>query len=159
MQPAPFGRRASAFQPRLSVAALRSAVVKPAPEVRAHALDRAFAFLFSTKGRVPRWHFRLFNIGLVVTDYAVVYVLKRVQADLLGDGFWYGLAEFVAALVVLTLGLWCSVVVTIKRWHDLGKSGYWAWLGVVPVVGWIWQAVMCWRVGMPGPNRYGPAPR
>jgi len=46
--------------------------------------------------------------------------------------------------------------VTIKRFHDRDKSGFWYCVCFVPYVGVIWQVVECgFFPGTPGGNRYG----
>jgi len=55
---------------------------------------------------------------------------------------------------------WASLALTVKRWHDRGKSGAWALLGLIPIVGWTWQGIKCgFLEGTLGPNRFGPSPR
>ncbi len=46
--------------------------------------------------------------------------------------------------------------VTVKRYHDRNKSGWWAWLVLIPVIGWLWQLVeLGFFAGTPKANRYG----
>lgn len=76
------------------------------------------------------------------------------------SALWYALAESLVLLLAYGIVLWCSVVSTIKRWHDQDRSASWAWLGVIPIVGWVGQGIMCaWVSGTPGVNRYGTQPR
>lgn len=58
---------------------------------------------------------------------------------------------------VLGLALaWSAVAVTVKRWHDLDKSGWWSLLYLVPVVGSLWIMLECGCLeGSAGRNRYG----
>lgn len=46
----------------------------------------------------------------------------------------------------------------IRRLHDTDRSGWWAWLNLVPVVGWLVVFVWLCSIGTPGPNRYGDDP-
>jgi uncharacterized membrane protein YhaH (DUF805 family) len=62
---------------------------------------------------------------------------------------------------VLTLGgrlliLWPSLALTVKRWHDRNKSGWWALIGLIPYIGQIWTFIENGLLpGTKGPNRYG----
>lgn len=130
--------------------------------------DRLVTFLFSARGRVSRKTFRRARLGFVLA-YASLYLLifqlqhdaqARLAHAITAHSAAYVLSELAALLLAFGLIFWCGVVVTIKRWHDVGRSGFWALLGFVPVVGWIGQTVMCGLInGTRGPNRYGPAPR
>ncbi len=65
---------------------------------------------------------------------------------------------FVIVALYLTL-VWISFAITVKRWHDRDKSGWWILIGMIPIIGPIWQFVEtgCLR-GTIGSNRYGPDP-
>ena len=39
------------------------------------------------------------------------------------------------------LSVWITLAVQVKRWHDLSKSGWWALINLIPVVGAIWVIV------------------
>lgn len=45
---------------------------------------------------------------------------------------------------VVTLALaWVSFAGVVRRFHDRGKSGWWAMLYFVPFVGWLWIVIEC----------------
>ncbi len=168
MSTSPFDLNGSArFQPR-SVATFS----EPSPQAPTPSgLDRSdafVAFLFSAKGRVSRQAYWLSGLAFYVINLAVLYLAFRPWIALLtghfdlilADGVWYNLAQNLTLLVASALLLWCSVVVAIKRWHDRGKSGWWALIIFVPIVGMIWQLVECgFLPGTAGSNPHGPAPR
>jgi uncharacterized membrane protein YhaH (DUF805 family) len=65
-----------------------------------------------------------------------------------------------AETVVELLLLWPALAVSIKRWHDRGRSGWWVLIVLVPYIGWLWALVENgFMPGTPGPNRYGPPPQ
>ena len=46
-----------------------------------------------------------------------------------------------------------------KRWHDRDKSGWWALLNLIPVIGTLWILIECGFLrGTYGGNRFGPDP-
>ena len=60
---------------------------------------------------------------------------------------------------VAVLFLWGRVVVTIKRWHDLDKSGWWVLIALIPLICEIWTIYECGFVmGSDGDNTFGPDP-
>ena len=65
------------------------------------------------------------------------------------------LAVWVAYLVAMAPPLWS---VTVRRMHGVGRSGRWAILGFLPLMGGPRQTRLLMRPGTHGPNRYGPDP-
>ena len=51
-----------------------------------------------------------------------------------------------------------SLAVTVRRLHDLDKSGFWILIGLIPVVGWIWILVLLVSRGTAGENNFGADP-
>lgn len=49
--------------------------------------------------------------------------------------------------------------VTVRRLHDTGRSGFWIFFALVPIVGPIMLIVWTATAGTPGPNQYGPDPK
>lgn len=65
-----------------------------------------------------------------------------------------------AVLSLINLALLLpSLGVTVRRLHDTDRSGFWIFLGLVPVVGGIILIVWEATAGTPGPNRFGPDPK
>ena len=58
------------------------------------------------------------------------------------------------------LVIWPVLAVTIKRWHDRDKAGWWVLIALIPLVGGAWTLIECgFLPGTPGRNRFGPDPR
>ena len=49
--------------------------------------------------------------------------------------------------------------VAVRRLHDTGRSGFWIFLALVPIVGAIILIVWYASNGTPGPNQFGPDPK
>lgn len=63
----------------------------------------------------------------------------------------------VATLAARLLILWPCLALTVKRWHDRDKSGWWTLIGLIPIFGLIWALVENgFLAGTAGPNKYGP---
>lgn len=56
------------------------------------------------------------------------------------------------ALLLPSLGL------TVRRLHDIGKSGWWIFIGLIPIIGWIILLVWYCKDSQMEPNQYGPVP-
>ena len=52
-----------------------------------------------------------------------------------------------------------SLAVSVRRLHDVGKSGWFLLFIVVLLIGWIYLLYVYVQPGMPGPNEYGPDPK
>jgi uncharacterized membrane protein YhaH (DUF805 family) len=62
-------------------------------------------------------------------------------------------------LAMYPLVIWVSLAISVKRWHDLDKSGWWWLINFVPCIGPLWAFIEtgCLR-GTLGDNDYGPDP-
>ena len=52
-----------------------------------------------------------------------------------------------------------SFAVGIRRLHDVGKSGWMALVGFIPIVGVIWLIVLFCMDSQPGSNQWGDNPK
>jgi len=60
----------------------------------------------------------------------------------------------VSSLVTIAL-LLPSLAVSARRLHDLGKTGWWMLLGIIPLANFLLIYWNC-QVGTDGSNKYGP---
>ena len=64
----------------------------------------------------------------------------------------------VPLLIAMPLFYYCMAAVCAKRYHDLGKSGLYTLIALVPFgIIWVLIELGC-RSGTPGLNKYGPKP-
>ena len=110
------------------------------------AMRGVLQLYLSPAGRIDRatwWRFCMLPALVVSWLVALADRLLGVGGILLG--IWY------AAI------LWPMVALTIKRWHDRDKSGWWLMVLLIPVLGSLWNFVVCgFLSGTAGPNRFGP---
>ena len=66
-------------------------------------------------------------------------------------------APVINAIVALGL-LLPGLAVAVRRLHDRGKSGWWLFIGVIPIIGAIILLVWFVKEGDMGENGYGPEP-
>jgi uncharacterized membrane protein YhaH (DUF805 family) len=112
------------------------------------AVRRGLGNYATFTGRARRsefWFFWLFNLA------------AHVVAGLLDEALLGG-ASVLNAIVSLGL-LLPNLAVSVRRLHDVGRSGWWLLIGFVPLVGIV--VLLIWYVshGEDGPNRFGPDPR
>ena len=67
----------------------------------------------------------------------------------------YGIIYGLYALVMFIPGL----AVTVRRLHDVGKSGWMYLIVLIPLIGVIWLIVLVVTDSSPGENRYGISPK
>lgn len=104
-------------------------------------------------GRARRseyWYFTLFNLIFMV----VAIGLDNVVGSTIGE-LPYGLFYFALALAMFLPGL----AVFVRRMHDIGKSGWWYFIALIPLIGAIWLLVLCFTEGTSGDNEYGADPK
>ena len=52
-----------------------------------------------------------------------------------------------------------NIAVSVRRMHDIGKSGWFILIGLIPLIGWIYVIYCYVQPGQAGPNQYGPDPK
>jgi uncharacterized membrane protein YhaH (DUF805 family) len=104
-------------------------------------------------GRARRkeyWMFVLFNLIFLILAVALDNLLGTAFQDT-GYGIIY---------LIYTLGVFIpSLAVLVRRLHDLGKSGWWLFIILIPLVGGIWFLVLMATDGQRLDNAYGPDPK
>lgn len=100
-------------------------------------------------GRARRKEYWMFNLINVL-----------VAAVLLGLGFLIGENVGFIVYVVYLLGVTLpSLAVLVRRLHDTGRSGWWYFIGFVPLVGAIMLLVFTCGDSKQEQNEYGPNPK
>jgi len=52
-----------------------------------------------------------------------------------------------------------SIAVGVRRLHDVGKSGWFMFIALVPIIGGIWLLILACTDGDSGDNEYGSNPK
>ena len=104
--------------------------------------------LLSMEGRIPRKVFWLYGMLPIVVGALIVAVIESVT----------NLKPWLSTIYNLAL-IWPALAITVKRWHDRDKSGWWVLLNIVPILGPIWALVENGFLrGTEGENRFGGDP-
>lgn len=111
---------------------------------------RQYADFSGRARRKEYWMFILFNIIFAI----VAMILDNVLGIAFGQ-IGYGPIYVIYALAVLLPGL----AVTVRRLHDVGKSGWMYFIVLIPIIGAIWILVLMCTEGDSGSNEYGSNPK
>jgi uncharacterized membrane protein YhaH (DUF805 family) len=105
-----------------------------------------FASVFSFKGRIRRTQYWLTNfiIGLL-------FVPANISNEISDGVAVYTLLIFIPAL-------WISLATIVKRFHDLGKSGWFTCFLMIPIANFIFGIYAVFFKGEENDNQYGPNP-
>lgn len=99
------------------------------------------------QGRARRkeyWMFFLFNFLFTIL-FSIIEMMLGLGGILSGI---YGLAVLLP-----------SIAVSVRRLHDIGRTGWWMLLSFIPVIGLIVLLVFAVLDSQPGENKYGPNPK
>jgi uncharacterized membrane protein YhaH (DUF805 family) len=100
---------------------------------------------FEGRARRPEyWYFTLFC--------ALVGIATSLADAVLFPGFEYGVLGFIYCLALFMP----SLAVGVRRLHDMGRSGWWMLLALLPVLGMIILLIWSCRRS-DADNRFGPS--
>lgn len=111
-----------------------------------HALNalRRYADFSGRSRRSEYWYYVLF-VSLGIVALMVIETLLWETPILTG----------IAYLGIIIP----SLAVAVRRLHDTGRSGWWYFISLVPIVGPIALLVFFCEDSKPGPNKWGPNPK
>ena len=112
------------------------------------AVTSAFQNYVNFSGRARRseyWYFTIF-VGIISGVLSAAAKNGVNIAATLGTIF--ALATFLPGLSV-----------SWRRLHDIGKSGWWNLIALVPLIGWIFIIYWGCKDSEPNANKYGPCPK
>lgn len=117
------------------------------------AIKQAFSNGFVYRGRASRsayWWWALFEVIALFASELLIVIPVAAHSNAAAAVFFIilGIAGIYLALV--------GLAVTIRRLHDIDRSGWWVLIGLVPFVGGIVLLVFSLLEGTPGPNRFQP---
>lgn len=101
---------------------------------------------FNVDGRARRteyWMFFLVYLGIVIVA-SVLDVMLRTQ--------------MISGIVALA-HLIPTITVGVRRLHDIGRSGWWLLIVLLPLIGWLIALYWAVQEGEPHDNIYGANPK
>lgn len=109
--------------------------------------------LFSLHGRIQRHTFAFGSVLLVAVLWSVIAQIVYAEEESGRQVFWSLLLIIGAAM-----SLWCLFALGVKRLHDVGRSGVFAVILLVPPLWPVSIIVLAVWQGEQGDNQYGPPP-
>ncbi|MBX3479145.1 MAG: DUF805 domain-containing protein [Caulobacter sp.] len=107
------------------------------------------------QGRARRSEYWLYILFLTAVEIVLV-VLAAMMSN--GDPESFGPVNIL--LLIFGLGTFLpTLAVAVRRLHDTGRSGFWLFIGLIPLIGAIVLLIFYVLDGTPGPNRFGPDPK
>lgn len=114
------------------------------------AVLKKYAVFSGRSQRAEYWYFFLFNLIISIV-LAIVDGLIGNSSSATGIGLLGGIYSLALIIPI--------IAVTIRRLHDTNHSGWWLFIGLIPIVGVIWLFVLTVTDSNPGENKYGPNPK
>lgn len=115
------------------------------------AINTCFKKYCCFQGRARRAEYWYWALFLFIFDAAVGLVLGLTGMS----------PEKISTFMgFISLGLFLpGLGVTVRRLHDIGKSGWGILINLIPLVGFIIYLVWVLKDSQPGENKYGPNPK
>ena len=110
---------------------------------------------FDFSGRARRkeyWFFTLYHTLLLFTGELLAGFLAKENSPL-------AMVFTVIFFLYILASIIPTIAVSVRRLHDIDKSGWWLFIGLIPIVGAIWSLILMCTDGTSGPNQYGPDPK
>ncbi|EMJ3465381.1 DUF805 domain-containing protein [Vibrio harveyi] len=107
------------------------------------AVLKKYAVFNGRARRKEYWMFFLFNL---IFSFVLGFIDGILGTVFIGT---------IYGLVVLIPG----IAVTVRRLHDIGRTGWWVLIGLIPLIGLIVLIVFAATDGNKGSNEYGANPK
>jgi uncharacterized membrane protein YhaH (DUF805 family) len=107
---------------------------------------KKYAVFSGRARRKEYWYFVLFN-------FIITFVLGFIEAFASGNN--YSVVSTLYGLAVLLP----TLAVAVRRLHDTGRSGWWLFISLIPVIGAIWLLILYFIDSQRETNKYGPSPK
>lgn len=107
-----------------------------------------FKSLFSFKGRIRRTKYWIINLFLGLLIFPIY----------LTDENNVSISALIGMFFLATLAVWIGFAASAKRYHDLGKSGWWIIFQLIPIVGYAFIIYAAFFKGQEHDNKYGSNP-
>ena len=136
-------------------------VERKPPHPARGALDGALLEKFSFYGRIRRLTFLLrFLLAafLAIFPSMVMYLIPGSNGGTEGIETSKMLIAAFWLVLFLATAFWITLASAAKRWHDIGRSGWFVLLLLVPLVDVFVFLVLLLSEGTDGPNDYGAKP-
>ncbi len=112
------------------------------------ALQQNYCNFSGRSSRSEFWWFSLFSCIVSWVVSLVVGIVSDWNVKAISVGSWIVWFAFILP----------SLGISVRRLHDIGKSGWWLFISFIPLVGAIILLVWYCKDSQMEPNQYGPVP-
>lgn len=109
------------------------------------AISTCFRKYVDFSGRARRSEYWYFTLFYVIISVILGVVESAIETQILG-------------LIVGLVFFLPNLAVSVRRMHDIDRSGWWVLIGIVPLIGWIVFIIFC-CTDSKDPNRFGENPK
>ena len=102
---------------------------------------KKYAVFSGRASRKEFWMYILFNV--------IIGIVLAAVGPFIGDKNMVIYTIYMLAVIVPT------IAVEVRRLHDIGKSGWWWFIALVPAIGGIWLIVLLATGSQQADNKYG----
>ena len=108
-------------------------------------------------GRARRKEYWMWTLSVtIIFIFAMIMDnLLGLNFELMGQDLGYGWIYLVAGIAHLIPGL----AVVVRRLHDVGKSGWFYFIVLIPIIGVLWLLVLLCTEGKKEDNKWGTNPK
>jgi uncharacterized membrane protein YhaH (DUF805 family) len=124
------------------------------------AVRSGFGNYVTFSGRARRSEYWFWALFVIIAFVVAIAIDGWINPDLVtttsGNGSYGVSAAGGIVTGIVSLGLFLpGLAMTIRRLHDIDRSGWWILIGLIPFVGFIVLIVFYCTDGTKGPNRFG----
>ena len=98
-------------------------------------------------GRARRSEYWMFTVFNMIFAFVALFVDSMI-----------GTARVLYSIYVIAMFI-PGLAVSVRRLHDVGKSGWMSLIALIPLIGPLWLLVLFFTDSNPGENKYGPNPK
>lgn len=114
-------------------------------EAVSRALVQKYCCFTGRASRSEYWWYALFMLILN-------FIINIVTLSMSQDG------KLIVSCILFLVFLLPGLGLCVRRLHDIGKSGWYYLIGLIPIVGWILLIVWFCKDSEMADNQYGPVP-
>jgi uncharacterized membrane protein YhaH (DUF805 family) len=119
-----------------------------------NVLTNKYADFSGRARRKEYWMWTLY-VTLIFILAMIMDNVLGLNFELLGQDLGYGWLYILAGIINFIPGL--SIVV--RRLHDVGKSGWFYLIILIPIIGFIWMLILLCSDGVKEENKWGTNPK
>lgn len=112
--------------------------------------------IYTTEGRLNRLRYFMYSVIWSLISSVIGFILGSIGGLLSNDPE--------SVLITVPVGIWSfvagigSIMIAIRRLHDLNKSGWFLLISLIPLINIIFVFYILLMPGTVGSNRYGEDP-